>query len=89
MLVVTIVVYAGLMFGIPRIADRMYYGSDETLPTGYSWVFSTEGAKVSFRFPDGRISANVWDSKVKAAHFARYWESRYISESDRYEWIDE
>lgn len=65
------------------------FGCSKELPEGYSFLCSPEG-KITLEFPDGDISANVWETKYGAAAFARHWEKvknePHLFPSDKYKW---
>lgn len=58
----------------------------QTLPQGYTLMCSKEGMKFSFKFPDGRLSANVWDTVAEAISWANSWEILTERVSSKYEW---
>ncbi len=80
-----------ITIGIVILIALFFVGCEKAeLPQGYTVLCSFEGGKYSLRFPDGRISANIWSSEKGAINWAVYLEEPrnkpLMFPSDKYEW---
>ena len=87
LLIVVVICAVGVMsipmFDIPK-EDVI------VLPAGYQVLCSIPEGKFTLKFPDGVISANVWDNEGGAKAFAVHWENikgkPRVYESSLYSW---